>query len=572
MSTFNCIADDVKLGKNVRLSKFINLYGCEIRDDTKIGAFVEIQKNATVGHRCKISSHTFICEGVTIEDNVFIGHGVMFTNDSYPRATTTAGQMQTEADWKIEPTVIRRGASIGSGATILPNLEIGENAIVGAGAVVTKSVPANAIVAGNPARVLWLIESQPTAEEDNAAIPFLDLVSPHLELENELTDVFRHSLRTAGFVGGPLVEKFEEAFASFCDAKLSVAVSSGTDALRFAIMACGVQPGDVVVTVPNTFIATTEAISQARAIPEFVDIDEQTYNMSVVMLQRYLEKQCIRDRSGRLVSLRSGRPVTAVIPVHLYGQMADMDGILELAGAYGLIVIEDACQAHGAEYFSRKRNRWIKAGTMGKAAAFSFYPGKNLGACGEAGAVTTDDASIATKVKCLRDHGQVKKYYHDMEGYNGRLDALQAGILYAKLPHVGAWNAQRRERASEYNRLMTGEEAVRIPYEPSWSRAVYHLYVVRTNNREGMIAHLKKTGIGTGVHYPVPLHLQKAYAYLSYNAGDFPVTESVTPEILSLPMFPQLTALQQAKVVREVVSFAKESASKPAEFIETTLA
>jgi len=572
MSTFNCVADDVKLGKNVRLSKFINLYGCEIQDDTKIGAFVEIQKNATVGRRCKISSHTFICEGVTIEDNVFIGHGVMFTNDSYPRSTTAAGQMQTEADWKVEPTVIRKGASIGSGATILPNLEIGENAIVGAGAVVTKSVPANAIVAGNPAKVLRFVESQPAVEEDEAPIPFLDLIAPHRELENELTDAFRHSLRTAGFVGGPVVEKFEEAFATFSDAKHSIAVSSGTDALRFAIMACGVQPGDVVVTVPNTFIATTEAISQARAIPEFVDIDEQTYNMSVVMLQRYLEKQCIRDRSGRLVSLRSGRPVTAVIPIHLYGQMADMDGILELAESYGLIVIEDACQAHGAEYFSRKHNRWIKAGTMGKAAAFSFYPGKNLGACGEGGAVTTDDSNIATKVKCLRDHGQVKKYYHDMEGYNGRLDAIQAGILQAKLPHVAAWNAQRRERAAEYNRLMTGEEAVRIPYEPSWSRAVYHLYVVRTNNREEMIAHLKKTGIGTGVHYPVPLHLQRAYASLSYSAGDFPVTESVTPEILSLPMFPQLTAFQQARVVREVVSFARESGSRPAEFIETTLA
>ena len=572
MSTFNCIADDVKLGENVRLSKFINLYGCAIGDDTKIGAFVEIQKNATIGRRCKISSHTFICEGVTIEDNVFIGHGVMFTNDSYPRATTGGGQMQTEADWKVEPTVIRQGASIGSGATILPNLEIGENAIIGAGAVVTKSVPANAIVAGNPAKVLRFVEPQPVAEVDNAPIPFLDLVAPHRELEKELTDAFRHGLRTAGFVGGPVIEKFEEAFATFCDAKNSVAVSSGTDALRFAIMACGVQPGDVVVTVPNTFIATTEAISQARAIPEFVDIDEQTYNMSVVMLQRYLEKQCIRDRSGRLVSLRSGRPVTAVIPVHIYGQMADMDGILELAESYGLIVIEDACQAHGAEYFSRKQNCWLKAGTMGKAAAFSFYPGKNLGACGEGGAITTNDAGIAEKVKCLRDHGQVKKYYHDMEGYNGRLDAIQAGILHAKLPHVAPWNAQRRERAAEYNRLMSGEEAVRIPYEPSWSRAVYHLYVVRTNNREEMIAHLKKTGIGTGVHYPVPLHLQRAYASLSYNAGDFPVTERVTPEILSLPMFPQLTASQQARVVREVVSFVRESATKPAEFIETTLA
>ena len=572
MSNFNCIADDVKMGQDIRLSKFINLYGCEIGDETKIGAFVEIQKNARVGRRCKISSHTFICEGVAIEDNVFIGHGVTFTNDSYPRATTAAGDLQTEADWKVEPTVVRKGASIGSGATILPNLEIGKNAIVGAGAVVTKSVPANAVVAGNPAKVLRYIEPKPAAEDSTAPIPFLDLVAPHRELEKELTDAFRQGLRTAGFVGGPVVEQFEEAFAKFCDAKHSIAVSSGTDALRFAIMACGVQPGEVVVTVPNTFIATSEAISQARAIPEFVDIDEQTYNMSVVMLQRYLEKQCMREKSGRLVSLRSGRPVTAVIPVHLYGQMADMDGILDLAERYGLIVIEDACQAHGAEYFSKKQNRWMKAGSIGLAAAFSFYPGKNLGACGEGGAVTTNDATIAQKIKCVRDHGQVKKYFHDMEGYNGRLDAIQAAILHAKLPHLEAWNARRRERAAEYNRLMSGEEAVRIPVEPSWSRGVYHLYVVRTNHREELMHHLKGVGIGTAIHYPVPLHLQKAYVSLSYNQGDFPVTESVTPEILSLPMFPQLTASQQARVVRELVSFARENSAKAPEVIEPTLA
>ena len=571
MNTFNCVADDVKLGENVRLSKFINLYGCEIGDETKIGSFVEIQKNASVGRRCKISSHTFICEGVTIEDNVFIGHGVTFTNDSYPRATTASGELQTEADWKVEATIIRKGASIGSGATVLPNLEVGENAIVGAGAVVTKSVPANAVVAGNPAKVLRYVDSEPATEEDTAPIPFLDLVTPHRELESELTDAFRHTLRTAGFVGGPVVEKFEEAFAAFCNAKHSIAVSSGTDALRFAIMACGVEPGDVVLTVPNTFIATTEAISQAGAIPEFIDIDEQTYNMSAAMLQRYLEQQCIRGSSGRLVSLRSGRPVTAVIPVHLYGQMADMDAILNLAERFDLIVIEDACQAHGAEYFSKKHNRWMKAGTMGKAAAFSFYPGKNLGACGEGGAATTESAGIAEKIKCLRDHGQVKKYYHDVEGYNGRLDAIQASILHTKLPHLPSWNAQRRDRASEYNRLMAWEEAVRLPYEPTWSRAVYHLYVVRTNNRDEMISHLKKAGIGTGIHYPVPLHLQKAYVSLGYNPGDFPVAEAVSSEILSIPMFPQLTALQQARVVSEIVSFARETASRPVKRLETSL-
>jgi dTDP-4-amino-4,6-dideoxygalactose transaminase len=394
------------------------------------------------------------------------------------------------------------------------------------------------------------------------SIPFLDLVTPHLELEQELTSVFRRALHTAGFIGGPMVEDFEEAFAAFCSTNYSIAVSSGTDALRFAIMTCGVQPGDVVLTVPHTFIATTEAISQAGAVPEFVDIDARTYNMSVESLQLYLEEQCSWDGSGRLISLRSGRPITAVVPVHLYGQMADMDSIMSLASQYGLAVIEDACQAHGAEYYSKKFNRWMKAGSMGCAAAFSFYPGKNLGACGEAGAVTTNDAGIADKIKMLRDHGQVKKYHHDVEGYNGRLDAIQAGLLHAKLAHLGKWNTQRRDRAAEYNRLLATDETLTLPYEPSWSRAVYHLYVIRTDNREEMMSHLNKAGIGTGIHYPIPLHMQRAYASLNYCLEDFPVASRVASEIVSLPMFPQLTGDQQAKVAAEVLAFTSETSGK----------
>lgn len=558
MNSPNYIADDVRLGENVRLSKFINLYGCAIGDNTKIGAFVEIQKNASVGKNCKISSHSFICEGVDIEDGVFVGHGVKFINDSYPRAITSTGSLQTEADWKVEHTVIRKGASIGSGATILANITIGENAIVGAGSVVTKDVPANAIVAGNPAKVLRYLQ-QPESNATPAPIPFLDLITPHLELEHELTQAFRRSLRTASFVGGPMVENFEEAFARFCSTEHSVAVNSGTDALRFALIAAGIQPQDVVVTVPNTFIATTETISQAGAIPEFVDVDERTYNMSVPLLKRYLEEGCVRDGSGRLLSLRSGRPVTAVIPVHLYGQMADMDGILALADEYGLIVIEDACQAHGAEYFSAKLNRWVRAGSMGHAAAFSFYPGKNLGACGEGGAVTTNDADLARKIRMLREHGQVTKYYHDMEGYNGRLDAIQAGILHAKLPHLDAWNARRRELATEYGRLLAGDQAIWTPNEMVSSRGVYHLYVIRTADRDGLKKHLAEREIGTGIHYPIPLHLQKAYTSLSYGPGDFPVTEAVSCEILSLPMFPQLKNEQQARVAAEIREFTEKS-------------
>ena len=411
-----------------------------------------------------------------------------------------------------------------------------------------------------------LTKSPTKKPNTNPSIPFLDLVTPHLELEQELTEVFLKAIRTAGFIGGPMVEDFEKAFATFCDTDYSVAISSGTDALRFALTASGVKPGDVVVTVPHTFIATTEAISQAGALPEFVDIDEQTYNLDPVKLAEYLEQQCTVDEAGKLISRRSGRPVTAVVPVHLYGQMCDMDAILELADRYRLVVIEDACQAHGAEYFSRKHNRWMKAGSMGRAAAFSFYPGKNLGACGEAGAATTNDAAIAKHMKMLRDHGQATKYYHDVEGYNGRLDAIQAGLLHVKLAHLAKWNAQRREHAAQYGRLLQSVDGALVrPFEPSWSRAVYHLYVVRTDDREGLMDHLKKANIGTGIHYPIPLHLQKAYVSLQYSAGDFPVSEKAAAEIVSLPMFPQLKVEQQARVVEEILTFISMTGRKQVE-------
>jgi len=394
-------------------------------------------------------------------------------------------------------------------------------------------------------------------------IPFLDLVTPHVELEQELTAVFQKALRTAGFIGGAMVEDFEQAFAAFCQTECAVAVNSGTDALRFALIAAGVKPGDVAVTVPNTFIATTEAISQAGAQPEFVDIDERTYNLDPAKLHAFLETQCAR-KDSKLISKRSGRPVTAIVPVHLYGQMVDMDAILELAERYRLIVIEDACQAHGAEYFSRKHNRWFKAGSMGRAAGFSFYPGKNLGACGEGGAITTNDAQIAKACKMLRDHGQAKKYYHDIEGYNGRLDSIETGILSVKLKRLAGWNEQRRERAAGYKSLFEKSGAgVLIPFEPSWSRAVYHLFVVRVADREGLMSHLKEAGIGAGIHYPIPLHLQKAYESSGYKAGDFPVTERVAGEIISLPMFPQLKAEQQVQVVGAVQHFLAKAANEP---------
>jgi dTDP-4-amino-4,6-dideoxygalactose transaminase len=391
------------------------------------------------------------------------------------------------------------------------------------------------------------------------AIPFLDLVAPHAELREELCEVFNVALDNAGFIGGPMVQGFEQEFAEFCDAEHCIGVGSGTDALRFALSAADVCQGDIVITVPNTFIATTEAISQAGARPVFVDIDERTYNLDPARLREYIEVECEVDSgTGGLVDRRTRSRVSAIVPVHLYGQTADMDSIHDLAAQYNLIVVEDACQAHGAEYFSQKENRWKKAGSMGRAAAFSFYPGKNLGACGEAGAVTTNDGELAQKVRMLRDHGQAQKYYHDMEGYNGRLDSIQAGILHVKLGHLSKWNLQRRDHAAEYRRLFeTADCGVNPPHEPSWSKAVYHLYVIRVENRQALTEQLRLAGIGTGIHYPIPLHLQKAYAFLNYCEGDFPIAERAAAEILSLPMFPQLTPAQQSRVTEEVVRWSQ---------------
>jgi dTDP-4-amino-4,6-dideoxygalactose transaminase len=279
--------------------------------------------------------------------------------------------------------------------------------------------------------------------------------------------------------------------------------------------------------------------------------------MDPAKLQEYLERECYWDReTGKAYHRKWRAPVTAVVPVHIYGQCADMDPILDLARRYNLIVVEDACQAHGAEYFSKKENRWRKAGSMGHASAFSFYPGKNLGACGEAGAATTNDETIAKKMRMLRDHGQAKKYYHDIEGYNGRLDSIQAGILTVKLRHLAEWNEQRKNVAKQYDELLASVEGVRTPHLPDWSRSVYHLYVIRVADRAGLQKHLAEGKIDTGIHYPVPLHLQKAYAHFGYKEGDFPITEKVAAEIVSLPMYPSLKETQISQVVSGVRSFS----------------
>lgn len=395
-------------------------------------------------------------------------------------------------------------------------------------------------------------------------VPFVDLVTMHRQLKDELLAVCKRVIETAGFIGGPEVEGLEKEFGHFCGAQYCVGANSGTDALRFALMAAGVQPGDIVLTVPNTFIATTEAISQTGARPDLVDINPVTFNMDPGELGKYLDRNCVLSpKTGRYVHRILGKPVTAVVPVHLFGQMADMDPIMELAERYKLIVVEDACQAHGAEYFSKKQNRWVKAGSVGRAAAFSFYPGKNLGACGEGGAITTNDQELARKSLILRDHGSAKKYYHDVEGYNGRLDSIQAGMLRVKLKHLEHWNEQRRKSARVYEELLASmSESVTLPNEPRHSKSVYHLYVVRTPHRDELQKDLGKSGIGTGIHYPIPIHLQRAYSSMGWKSGDFPVSEAAAGEILSLPMFAGLTIQQQERVAEAISQFSVSYAAR----------
>jgi dTDP-4-amino-4,6-dideoxygalactose transaminase len=278
--------------------------------------------------------------------------------------------------------------------------------------------------------------------------------------------------------------------------------------------------------------------------------------MDPTKLKEFIERKCFFTQSSNFpINKLTNRPVKAVIPVHLYGQPADMYPILEIAKQYSLLVIEDACQAHGAEYFFEKENRWGRVGSMGLAAAFSFYPGKNLGACGEAGAVTTNSERIAQQVRMLRDHGQAKKYVHEMEGYNGRLDAIQAGFLRVKLNYLPIWNEKRRQKALYYNDIIDQFNGVTMPHESQKTRSVYHLYIIRTQKRDELQEFLSENGIATGLHYPIPLHLQKAYSHLGYKRGDFPISECAAAEVLSLPMSPEIRTEQQEQVVEAIKEF-----------------
>ena len=370
-------------------------------------------------------------------------------------------------------------------------------------------------------------------------IPLVDLKAQYESIKKEMNQAIFRVLETSQFILGKEVEAFEEEFARFLDVKHCVGVNSGTSALYLALLALGVGPGDEVITVSQTFVATVEAIYWTGARPVFVDIEEKTYTMDPARIESVITKK-----------------TKAIIPVHLYGHPADMDSILAIARKRKLWVIEDACQAHGALYKGRR------AGGLGHAACFSFYPGKNLGAYGEGGAVTTHDSELAVKIRKLRNHGGLKKYSHEIPGFNARLEGIQGAILRVKLPYLEKWNELRRQHVREYERLFQGLD-VTLPTEAPYAKSVFHVYVIRAPQRDRLNAYLNERGIGSVIHYPTPNHLLACFRCFGYRKGDLPVTEKVSKEVLSLPLYPELKKEQIREVAEAVRSFLTASKSVP---------
>jgi dTDP-4-amino-4,6-dideoxygalactose transaminase len=371
-------------------------------------------------------------------------------------------------------------------------------------------------------------------------VPFVDLKALHAPISADLATAIDRVMRNTAFIQGAEVKAFEDAFAKYLGVRHCIAVNSGTAALHLALLGLGIEPGDEVITVSHTFIATSEAISAVGATPVFVDVDPVTYTMDPAKVEAVITSR-----------------TRAILPVHLYGYPAEMEALLAIAKRHNLHLVEDACQAHGAKYKGQM------AGSMGVAGCFSFYPGKNLGACGEGGAMVTNDDALAQKVRMLREHGSVQKYVHVLPGYNFRLEGLQGAVLAVKLPHLDNWNDRRREVAKRYHQRLAGQ-GIKLPTEQSHAHHVYHLYVIQTDDREGLRHHLAQRGIETGLHYPIPLHQQEAYASLGYRTGDFPVTENATQRILSLPMYPDIPMEAVDYVCDSVSEWAKSRVAEPA--------
>jgi dTDP-4-amino-4,6-dideoxygalactose transaminase/acetyltransferase-like isoleucine patch superfamily enzyme len=513
-----------------------------IGDDCSVGLNVVIEHHCVIGSNVRIQGQAGLAEHTVVEDDAWIGPRVLTTNVLHP---TCASAKQCLAG----PT-IRKGAIIGANAVISPDVEVGANSFIGATSVIVKAVEDRAIMFGVPARKIGTVDkincpydlvggNGPYARSTEAValqpIPLVDLAAQHQEHKQDIRLALDRVILNTRFIRGKEVGEFETAFAKFCRAEDAIGVNSGTDALYLALRALGIGSGDEVITTTHTFVATASAIIQAGARPVLVDVDPQSF--------------CIDpDQIEAKITSRT----KAILPVHLYGHPADMEAIATVARRRGLAIIEDAAQAHGAECAQRR------IGTWGDIACFSFFPSKNLGAYGDAGAVVTNTKALAEKVGKLRDAGRSEKYLSDIVGTNSRLDTLQAAVLGVKLRYLENWNEARRKVAALYTEKLSGLP-LKLPTERANSRHVYHLYVIRTPRRDALAKHLAKYKIGTGIHYPVPLHLQPALSFLGYGKGEFPRTETIADEILSLPMYPELSTAQIDRVADAIREFFSDS-------------
>lgn len=529
------------LGSHCHVSHYVF-----IRENTNLGDHCSVGVNVVIEHHCQIGNNVRLqaqaglCEYTVLEDDVWLGPRVITTNVPHPTCD--------KAKECLNGPVIRRGAILGAAVTVSPNLEIGERVLVGAGSVITKSTEDGAILFGVPAKKIGEVEGvkcqyelmpQSPYKTDGAAptdaparrVPFADLGAQYQRHKQEFRLAMDRVILNNRFINGQEVAEFEQSFASYCKTAYAIGVGSGTDALELALMGLGIGQGDEVITTPHTFIATAEAIALSGATPVFADIDPLTYQIDPAALESKITAK-----------------TKAIIPVHLYGHPAPMPEILAIAKKHGLRVIEDVAQAHGATINGQT------VGGIGDVGCFSFYPGKNLGAYGDAGAVTTNDSELAARIAKLRDHGRSTKYLHEIVGRNSRLDTLQAALLNVKLKHLPKWTAGR-QAAAAYYREKLADLPLTLPAVAEGCEPVYHLYVVRCQDRDGLSAFLKANGIDSGVHYPTPLHLQPALAYLGYSAGDFPRTEEAAANILSLPMFPEITRDQIDYVAATIQRF-----------------
>jgi dTDP-4-amino-4,6-dideoxygalactose transaminase/acetyltransferase-like isoleucine patch superfamily enzyme len=512
-----------------------------IREHTKIGDGSSIGMNTLVEHHCligrnvRIQAQAGIAEYTVVEDDAWIGPRVVTANVFHPTCT--------RAKDCLAGPIIRRGVIIGGHAFIAPNVEVGAGAFVGAGSVVGRSVEERAIVFGVPAKKIGTVDgmrcpfdmitgspyaaaaaqapslektSMPTAERTSMQVPLMDLGAQYQSIKQDVRLAIDRIVLNNRFIGGKELTEFETDFARFCGAEHALGVSSGTSALELVLRALDIGAGDEVITTPHTFIATAEAITAVGARPVFVDVEAATGNLDPTLIEAAINPR-----------------TRAIMPVHLYGRMAAMDQICEIARKHKLRVIEDAAQAHGSALHGRQ------PGTWGDAACFSFYPGKNLGAYGDAGGVVTNDAAIAKRVALLRDHGRTEKYVSAVIGFNARMDTLQAAVLGVKLRRLAKWNAARRRIAEAYRTHLAGLPIV-LPEPAAGYEDVYYVYVIRSRAREELRTFLGEAGVATGIYYPVPLHLQPALASLGHGKGSFPISEGLADEILALPMYAEM--------------------------------